>query len=233
MATGVVVTLRNVTIAGNRALARSGGLYGEFGGEVELYPTECIFWGNCGPLGDDIFWTVGWNEFWECDFDPARVFGEVYRYDCINADPLFCEPRTCSEAPTVSGDYHLDAASPCAPAQTGGYQIGVYGQGCDVYTSVAGGNEEALRGPASIVAYPNPFAGEVALQCFFPGSSPSPIGIYDLCGRFIRTLAPGSRTGALTWNGQDDQGRAVPAGVYFARGGVGEKSVARKLTILR
>ncbi len=46
------------------------------------------------------------------------------------------------------------------------------------------------------------------------------IGIYDVAGRKLRTLADrifpaGEHT--LTWDGTDDAGRAVPRGVYFVR----------------
>jgi flagellar basal-body rod modification protein FlgD len=44
--------------------------------------------------------------------------------------------------------------------------------------------------------------------------------VFDLSGRIVRTLANGARPageGTLTWNGTDDAGRRVAAGIYVVR----------------
>ncbi len=50
------------------------------------------------------------------------------------------------------------------------------------------------------------------------GADATHIRIYDVSGRRVRTLwlASGGR-GTATWDGRDERGRVVPAGLYFAR----------------
>jgi hypothetical protein len=50
------------------------------------------------------------------------------------------------------------------------------------------------------------------------GSGAEGIRLYDVTGRLVRTLrlGPGGR-GSVQWNGRDESGRLVPAGLYFAR----------------
>jgi len=52
---------------------------------------------------------------------------------------------------------------------------------------------------------PNPFRTSVAYQ------APGAVRVHDAAGRLVRTLARGTST----WDGADDAGRALPAGLYF------------------
>jgi hypothetical protein len=78
--------------------------------------------------------------------------------------------------------------------------------------------------PAGIaIGYDLPKPGEVSLR------------LYDVTGALVRTLADGARaagSASILWDGRDDAGRPVPAGLYFARlQGPGGEAV-RKLTVL-
>jgi hypothetical protein len=46
----------------------------------------------------------------------------------VFSNPLFCAPEPCASAPTLLGDYTLDAASPALLAPCG--PIGALGEGC-------------------------------------------------------------------------------------------------------
>jgi hypothetical protein len=48
---------------------------------------------------------------------------------------------------------------------------------------------------------------------FFTGQNPS-LAIFDVSGRQVRTY---NNTSKITWYGNDDSGRQLPAGVYFVR----------------
>jgi len=226
------VEMVNTTIAGNRAPTFGGGVHSNAGGTT-FFISDCIVWGNCAPVGPDAYWSGYPAEIYWSDVDTTKIAGIAGLYECISADPLFCGPVGCSDAPSTFGDYHLDAASPCLPAQTGGYIYGVYGEGCDFYTSVAGGSGDRVDASSRIAAYPNPFAGELTLRYSLPGAAARTILVYDLRGRLVRTLGVADRSGLTTWNGTDDQGRGVPPGTYFIRSGFGEESVVQKITILR
>lgn len=75
---------------------------------------------------------------------------------------------------------------------------------------------------ARLVATPNPFVGstKLALENPTPGTGGS-LEIIDVAGRCLRHLSlDGAGTG-FAWDGQDDQGRPQPAGLYFARADLG------------
>ncbi len=85
-------------------------------------------------------------------------------------------------------------------------------------------------------AYPNPFNPTTNITFELPGRETVRVGIFDLQGREIRrlvneTAAAGTRT--VTWDGQDDQGRQVPSGVYFCRVEAGYQVRSIKLAVLK
>ena len=59
------------------------------------------------------------------------------------------------------------------------------------------------------------------------------IVIFDVQGRRIRTLGLGNAPeGRETWNGRDDDGMSVPAGLYFARLISGSLRVQTRVVLL-
>jgi hypothetical protein len=97
-----------------------------------------------------------------------------------------------------------------------------------------------LRSPlasGAVVATPNPSSVgfdlrfEVEGEAFHQGE----FRVYDSTGRLIRTRdvafrSPG--TLSLFWDGQDDAGRRVPAGIYFARLALGAQVFSKRLVVL-
>ncbi len=64
--------------------------------------------------------------------------------------------------------------------------------------------------------YPNPFNSGTMLRYRLPRTEPVTIRLFDGRGRLLRTFAQPSRTeGAITWDGTDGNGIAVPSGVYY------------------
>lgn len=90
-----------------------------------------------------------------------------------------------------------------------------------VGTSDAAGVDESGVRAGVLRAYPNPsgMAGAIVLE-FSGGGEQSPgsigpIGIYDSAGRRVRLLrAPGA---VAPWDGRDEAGRLLPAGLYWLR----------------
>jgi len=83
---------------------------------------------------------------------------------------------------------------------------------------------------------PNPFnpSTEIRFELAAPGRAT--LEVFDLTGRRVRTLLRSELPAgphAATWNGTDDAGRDVPAGVYVARLQVGERVEARKLALIK
>jgi hypothetical protein len=60
--------------------------------------------------------------------------------------------------------------------------------------------------------------------------------IYDVAGRHVKSLVDGRQdpgAHALTWDGKDDAGSALPAGRYFCRMVAGGRTLDQKLVILK
>lgn len=68
--------------------------------------------------------------------------------------------------------------------------------------------------------FPNPFRGSTSLRLALARDGRAKVAIYDLVGRRVRTLVSGLQPAGermLVWDGRDDEGRSVPAGLYLVR----------------
>jgi hypothetical protein len=69
-------------------------------------------------------------------------------------------------------------------------------------------------------ARPNPFRSGTVLEYELARGGPAELSLFGIDGRRVRTLSRGAQqpgTYRFTWDGSDDQGQRVKAGVYFAR----------------
>lgn len=84
---------------------------------------------------------------------------------------------------------------------------------------------------------PNPFRGGTRIRFTALGTGTEALlRIFDVSGRTVRTLYRGAATRervVVDWDGRTDEGRAVPAGVYFVNLAIGERSTSRKIERLR
>jgi hypothetical protein len=68
--------------------------------------------------------------------------------------------------------------------------------------------------------HPNPFHPITTIDFTLPAKTSVDLSIYDATGRRVRTLARGERIAgphSAVWDGTDENGRDVAAGVYLAR----------------
>ena len=73
---------------------------------------------------------------------------------------------------------------------------------------------------AFLAPRPNPLSGATELGFDLPSAAPVELGIYDLGGRRVQVLASGSADAGrhrMRWDGTDQSGARVAAGIYFAR----------------
>jgi parallel beta-helix repeat protein len=130
-------------------------------------------------------------------------------------DPLFCD---------LAGDsYRLQLNSPCAGGKhpegawtCGNTRIGALDPGC---VTASTDDAEAIS-PLGLGIRPNPFATHTAVSFEIPREGRLSLCIFDAAGRIVRTLRDGiapAGSQAVDWDGADDQGRALPSGVYFCR----------------
>lgn len=83
---------------------------------------------------------------------------------------------------------------------------------------------------------PNPAQGEAHFAFALAEHGDVDLSIYAVDGRRVRSLARGSRdpgTYRITWRGDDDAGREVSPGVYWARLNVAGRTWNRRLVFLR
>lgn len=84
--------------------------------------------------------------------------------------------------------------------------------------------------------YPNPARGRVTFQVQQPESRPVTLAIFDAAGRRVRRveLAAGGPAPRLwLWDGRDDAGVVLPAGVYRALASGTNGGTSRTVTLLR
>jgi hypothetical protein len=103
--------------------------------------------------------------------------------------------------------------------------VDLHGNESPVATLTPGGSTGVGDDPAIaelILArpVPNPASRSASLAWALPRAGHVRLTIYDAAGRVVRVLADGpfpAGTRALAWDLRDDAGRAVGAGLYFAR----------------
>jgi hypothetical protein len=127
------------------------------------------------------------------------------------------------------------------------YRYDPYNTGCyrsGYYTSCVERKPEQAQLRFCMYTHPNPFSAAVSIFCTDEHqgvrSTDMTLKVYDVCGRLIRDFSSMLVTAAsatagsrlefnLTWNGDDEQNRWVPAGVYFIRFTSGNHSMTHKL----
>jgi hypothetical protein len=107
----VAPTLTNVTFSGNWS-TYGGGIYLNSSG---LNLVNGIFWGNYGPYGSSFDKQI-WIDAGPLNATYTDIQGGYAGAGNIDADPQFTAPITATVAPTTTGDYHLQIASPAIDA---------------------------------------------------------------------------------------------------------------------
>ena len=84
--------------------------------------------------------------------------------------------------------------------------------------------------------YPNPFNATTILHYDIPEPADVKIVIYDILGRRVKELVNQTQYYGykkIIWDGKDDMGVLVAAGVYFFRTELGPLSETRKMVLLK
>jgi hypothetical protein len=83
--------------------------------------------------------------------------------------------------------------------------------------------------------YPNPFNPSTVISYQLSKATEVSLTIYSVTGQNIRLLDSGQKSAgdySIVWNGRDDQGRSVGAGVYLYRLQAGKYTESRKMLLL-
>ena len=84
--------------------------------------------------------------------------------------------------------------------------------------------------------YPNPFNATTRIDYALPADGSVSLIIYDLLGREVKRLVTGTKPAggySVLWNGQDRQGTRVASGIYYYVLVSENKTLARKMLLLK
>jgi hypothetical protein len=147
--------------------------------------------------------------------------------------PLHAEPLDANE--------FVDADRGAPAGATAGVRyrlIAVNGLGAEyVLGERAVALDAALPAGRLLSVSPNPAPGGAARILHRVASDlfTTSVAIYDVAGRHVRTLAEGRLAPGVresVWDGRDDRGAAVPAGVYFVRSSIAPGEVASQRVVV-
>lgn len=87
-----------------------------------------------------------------------------------------------------------------------------------------------------VFVYPNLFNPVATIDLALPKAAVCSVRIYDIRGRLVRDLLSGRVEAGVTsleWAGRDDRGQSVSSGVYFARIQADDKTLNRRLILIK
>ena len=104
-------------------------------------------------------------------------------------------------------------------------------------TTTAGVGDES---PTAVCAlepnFPNPFNPATTIAFTLEREESFALGVYDLAGRLVRTLAGGARGPGrwlAEWDGRDARDEPAPSGTYLYRLTAGDRTETRKMALVR
>ena len=84
--------------------------------------------------------------------------------------------------------------------------------------------------------HPNPMRTSTTVAFALTRGGPVSLDVVDVQGRRVRELVQGVRAAGehrIDWDGRDDDGHAMRAGVYFLRLHAEDRSLNRKVVVMR
>ncbi|MCB9512907.1 MAG: T9SS type A sorting domain-containing protein [Candidatus Latescibacteria bacterium] len=109
-------------------------------------------------------------------------------------------------------------------------------QVCVVRESTAAGDAPAPTTSALLAPQPNPFNPKTSLRFSLGMAGRAELSVLDLAGRRVRRLQAGALEAGehrVDWDGRDDRGHAVAAGVYLVQLETASERLTRKAVLLK
>jgi plastocyanin len=168
---------------------------------------------------------VGWEVRWEKNVggNHTTTSGTGGVPDGVWDAPLTSQSSTFTGLFDVPGTYPYFCTN--HPADVGTVAV-------NDTAVVAIGEIPAMPPRRLLPPYPNPFSSKVTLTFDLERESRVRIHIYGIDGRAVRTLLIGEFPGGrhdIVWEGRNDSGRIVPAGIYFVRLETEDQGTVRKI----
>ena len=171
-------------------------------------------------------------------YSPEGWYSETHPYftTAVASGPL----RALADGEDGPNGVYVYSATPAFPNQT----FAASNYWVDVSFNPAPGDPllDAPRVSSVPVAFelhagvPNPFTASAMLAFALPRTEHVRLEVFDVSGRRVRALvsepmAPGRHS--VTWDGRDDRGRAMSAGIYHYRMRAGTFVATRRLVLMR
>lgn len=170
---------------------------------------------------------LNWDEAAEADFDYFTIYGSSLPFLDGTAELVGYTTDTSFDVSTMPhGHYHLTATDFNGNEGPAASTMGV---------SAVDGTVPSMWRLGSNV--PNPFNPTTRISFDVPDARRVTLVIYDISGRLVRTLVAGellqAKSHSREWNGTDDSGQNVAAGVYFYRMDAGGFIETKRMTLLK
>jgi flagellar hook assembly protein FlgD len=98
-------------------------------------------------------------------------------------------------------------------------------------------SEHLVATPVLHPAYPNPFNPVTTISYELPTSTAVDLSVYDVAGKLVKRLVEGEVVGTgrhdVIWDGKNEAGRSVAAGVYLCRLEAGGHSTTQAIALVK
>jgi flagellar hook assembly protein FlgD len=98
-------------------------------------------------------------------------------------------------------------------------------------------SEQQLERPVLHPPHPNPFNPVTTIRYELPTHALVNLNVYDVAGRLVKRLVGGgvAEVGrhTVTWDGKNEEGRSVAAGVYLCRLEAGGHSATQMMVLVK
>lgn len=107
----------------------------------------------------------------------------------------------------------------------------------DVFNDTSAVEDRVPDRPGKLQVSPNPFNPATMISFVLPEAATTTLRVFDVSGHLVRTLLNGAvrseGSHEVPWNGRNDAGRVVAAGVYFCKLQAGDFSDIQRMTLLK
>ncbi|MFQ6677934.1 MAG: right-handed parallel beta-helix repeat-containing protein [Fidelibacterota bacterium] len=197
---------------------------------------NCVFWGNNAEQLALATWDSagGTLSVDYCDveggMDSVNVIDSfsslTWGTNNLDAEPLFCNPDSL--------DYSLANNSPCIGTGENGVNMGAFDVGCEAKLSLD--NELYPTSFALHQNYPNPFNPVTNILFGLPEPRNIRLTVVNILGQEVVELTDGWHDlgfHTVQWNGLNQFGQNVSAGMYFAVLSDGKSVRVQKMLLLK
>jgi len=97
-------------------------------------------------------------------------------------------------------------------------------------------NSAPVYSDVSLAVYPNPFRSDTNIDYVLPNKGTACIEIYNIKGHRIKSLDNGEKAAGqhtISWDGKDSFGKPCASGVYFCKMQYNNKSISKKLILMK